>query len=117
MVDKSTLGIIVFSSLVMLLTFRDLVTVKPPGDEDESNKSSQTLRTNENDELQQSKRVDEEPFKPIDDDFASSSSSSGDDQFKANFDPNSASGGGEFVKKIPSLKMKSNQQTLNFKFW
>ena len=109
MVDKSTLGLIVFSSLVLLLTFRDLVTTtKQPANKENSNQQN-------NEEL---RHVNNENNDFFNNDEANSFNSGSDSLSSSSAESAAASGDGEqFVKKIPSLKMKSNMQTIKFKFW
>lgn len=105
MVDKSTIGLIVFGSLIIMLTFRDLMYSAeksvPVADEVDSKKDeiiNTKLNLNNEDDSFSTKSFDQ-------DEFSSQFSDASNQQ--AVFEP---------VKKIASLKMKSNMQTLKFQF-
>jgi hypothetical protein len=99
MVDKSSLVIILVSTFIILLTFRDLVrqtnSENSPRDQEESD-----------DEFNLNKM----------DDFDEKTSEM---EMGENFDNADADDDNANVKKIPSLKLMKtlNQQTLKFLFW
>jgi len=95
MVDKSSLVIILVSTFIILLTFRDLVR-----------------QTNSENLMKDHEEVDDEfDANKLEEDFDDKSSVS---DLSENFDDDDSS-----VKKIPSLKLMKtlNQQTLKFLFW
>ena len=100
MVDKSSLFIILFGTMLIMLTFRDLVrqttTLSPENNDEDIDQSH-------NDDFNSNKFEDDFNEKDIKNDVNSDSDTDLDDQ----------------VKTIPSLKiMKTlNQQTLKFLFW
>jgi len=99
MVDRSTLGIVIFSSLVLLLTLRDVVLVK------QTTETKEKAETNLNDDSS----PDFTDNKSFDEDFETRTQ---EDNLKASED-----NGEKFVKTIPSLKMmKGNVQHLKFLF-
>lgn len=103
MVDKSTLGIIIFSSLVLLLTLRDVVLVKQTAG------NKETTNSDLNDDPSSPNLADEKSF---DDDFEHSAQEDSPKASQMNTDESDE----KFVKTIPSLKMKGNIQTLKFMF-
>lgn len=109
MVERSTLGILVFSALVLLLTFRDIVLVKTP-----TNEASQENQQNlNNDDVFHSENNKLNELQDDDDSYER-------DQYqddKPPLDKDVSSTSDDYDKKIPSLKIKGNTQTLKFLFW
>jgi hypothetical protein len=119
MVDKFS-GMVFVVSLVLLLSFKDMLFIT---------KNVETTATPKNAARNQPIHLDtgDDDFKSDHDDEAHDHDHHSKQGFEddSDFDGGSSrvqdgqpsSGDGEFVKKIPSLKMKSNIQTIKFSFW
>ena len=132
MVEKSTYVILLFTSLVLMLSFKDLVFIRTDTTE-AATKQHQHQHQNEahlynEDEGDLGSHHHEEPFdeenKSQDDSSRGGFETSNDDDDFSSHDANFGGGGDgaaqSFEKKIPSLKrMKGtgSVQTLKFKFW
>ena len=111
MVEKATLGVIIAISLVLALSFKDLMTIKMANaSSDEDTKAAKRSNDQEafgepvtTDSTFNAKNVDTDDFGDVDSD---------------RLDRDDADSEGEQVaKKIPKLKIKSNVQTIKFLFW
>lgn len=102
MVEKSTLGLVVLTGLVVLLSFKDLLLIKP---------NTQAQKTQENKPVVLDKDFLDMNNKNLND-FDSENGLDSTDNFE-NENPDESLA----EKKIPSLKMKSNVQTLKILYW
>lgn len=106
MAERSILSFLLLG-LVLALTFKDLVFLKQPDEQ-------KAVKTNPSGQVDLN-------FDESTDEF--NSNKSGDDftepinEFTEPSDPDPEAGFVSNEKTIPSLKMKSNQQTLRFQFW
>ena len=117
MVDKSTFGLLILSSIVLALSFRDLIFVNNTSTNDEKDLSSQASRAIEEDQIN-SKALNKNEDESHASDFDINESFAGDEPHKSiNGDSSLSHKRQDGEKKIPSLKMKSNIQTLKFLFW
>lgn len=91
--------IILVVSLVLVLSFKDLMTIKVQATSKNSDRKADELNLSD-----EEKRDFQQPLKA--DDEATTENQSDDEPLD-----------GETFKKIPQLKIKKNVQTLKFQFW
>ncbi|CAF1047286.1 unnamed protein product [Brachionus calyciflorus] len=103
MVEKSTLFLVIFTSLVLVLSFKDLVLIKNSTSSEETN-----LESGKPISLEKELKLDDNKNKL--DDFENDENSDDFEQ-SSNVEEKISD---DMPKKIPSLKMKSNVQTLKF---
>ena len=114
MVEKATLGVIIAISLVLALSFKDLMTIKMANaSSDEDNKAAKRANdpeafgepvTTDSTFNAKDNNVDTDDFGDVDSD-------------RLDRDDADSEGGEQVAKQIPKLKIKSNVQTIKFLFW
>lgn len=95
MVERFKVNLVLLCFLVLALSVKDLVLISPDNVEESNSKSTDVQPD-----------LNPQSF-PTDQDETDNDS----DNFDSNF------GEEDVQKKIPSLKMKSNQQTIKFYYW
>jgi hypothetical protein len=119
MVDKFS-GMVFVVSLVFLLSFKDMLFITKDIESTATPKNNAATRNQpinldtDDDDFKSDHDHDHENHQhshDSDHDDESDFGSGGSEDSRA------ATTDGEFVKKIPSLKMKSNIQTIKFSFW
>jgi hypothetical protein len=113
MTDRS-IGLAIVVSLVLLLTFKDLLFVNTSVEQKQSssrNKPNEPVNLPVNDEFNDD--VDDEKSHQ----HHSQNDEHNDEDVLKKYQPEGNNDEDDHVKKIPSLKMKSNVQTVKFQFW